>query len=473
VATSSRLRRSGLVADVSNAQTIYQYFLHKGLSPEAAAGFAGNAQIESSFDPGAVNQNESAIGIFQWEGGRRTALQNFAKQHGGSESSLQTQLDFAWQELNGPYKSVLSTLKYMPNAASAASEIDQIYEVSSGSSRPQRQSAASSIFSAAQSGKLAGYAGSSNAGGGATTSSGGERLLTSGGDTTSAAVPTSADYSAIDGLKNLLTAIPELKGILTKAIKSGQALPDFQDAIEGSAWWKSHGSAARQLILTQVNDPAEYKSQLHKAQADIMNVEHQLGVNLNLHDLARIQTQYMTEGWDAQTLQNVIGRHYGGGANVKGQAASLQQQLTELYGQYGQKPLLGSIQYKVRQLLDGETTIDTFKQDAIKNAISRFPGLKDQIMSGQTVEGLSQPYKQSMSNLLEIDPNAISTYDPTITRALQGTAGVVNGKSTVPQAQPLWQFEDTLRADPRWSKTQNAKDTASTVLEKIKSDWGF
>jgi hypothetical protein len=37
----------------------------------------------------------------------------------------------------------------------------------------------------------------------------------------------------------------------------------------------------------------------------------------------------------------------------------------------------------------------------------------------------------------------------------------------------LWQFEQTLRADPRWAKTNNARDTMSSALLKIGADFGF
>jgi len=46
------------------------------------AGIMGNMQIESSFNPAALNAGEGAIGYIQWELGRRTALQAFARARG-------------------------------------------------------------------------------------------------------------------------------------------------------------------------------------------------------------------------------------------------------------------------------------------------------------------------------------------------------------------------------------------------------
>jgi hypothetical protein len=37
----------------------------------------------------------------------------------------------------------------------------------------------------------------------------------------------------------------------------------------------------------------------------------------------------------------------------------------------------------------------------------------------------------------------------------------------------LSNFEDQVRADPRWQKTQNAYDTTASALVTIGRDWGF
>lgn len=84
---------------MSNQSIIYNFLTTKGgLTPEQAYGVMGNLQVESSLNPSAYNGNEGAIGIAQWEGGRRAALQAFAASRGTNETDLETQLEFMLHE---------------------------------------------------------------------------------------------------------------------------------------------------------------------------------------------------------------------------------------------------------------------------------------------------------------------------------------------------------------------------------------
>lgn len=49
---------------------------------------------------------------------------------------------------------------------------------------------------------------------------------------------------------------------------------------------------------------------------------------------------------------------------------------------------------------------------------------------------------------------------------------VQNGKSTA-TSTPLWQFEQQVRNDPRWDQTDNAKQSAASLVMQIGKAWGF
>jgi hypothetical protein len=119
----------------TTSQTITNYFRAKGLNDIAIAAILGRWQIESGLNPsgpGAWNPAENAYGLAQWEGGRRVALQEFARSRGTTESDLMTQLDFAWMELNGPYNGVLLQLRGATNVADTYHYFTAHYEVASG-----------------------------------------------------------------------------------------------------------------------------------------------------------------------------------------------------------------------------------------------------------------------------------------------------------------------------------------------------
>jgi hypothetical protein len=73
-----------------------------------------------------------------------------------------------------------------------------------------------------------------------------------------------------------------------------------------------------------------------------------------------------------------------------------------------------------------------------------------------------------MSRLLEVSPDNIDLNDHTINKALTS----LNADSK-PELQPIWQFETSLRKDPRWASTQNARNTVDSVARSILSDFGL
>jgi hypothetical protein len=74
-----------------------------------------------------------------------------------------------------------------------------------------------------------------------------------------------------------------------------------------------------------------------------------------------------------------------------------------------------------------------------------------------------------MSQILELPGGSINLFDPTVKKALQ-YKDPTTGQSTV---KPLWQFENELRGDPRWKKTQNAQDSLMQVAHHVLSDFGL
>lgn len=153
-----------LTAQQQNEAAIYGWLVGtEHLTGAEAAGVLGNAQVESNFDPTASNPREGAIGLFQWEGGRRTALQRYAAAHHGKETDLQMQLGYLGTELAGGYSSVLARLR----AATSPQDAARIWDVgpggtnsgtgfenSSGAADQQRQSNAATIYGQITRGQL-------------------------------------------------------------------------------------------------------------------------------------------------------------------------------------------------------------------------------------------------------------------------------------------------------------------------------
>lgn len=112
------------------AKDLYDYFTQHGFSPAQASGILGNIQTESSFNTSAYNSGEGAIGLCQWEGGRRTALENFQKADPEHRpiTDWHLQADFIMHELNTSEKGAMAAIKAANTPQEAALAFQSKYE---------------------------------------------------------------------------------------------------------------------------------------------------------------------------------------------------------------------------------------------------------------------------------------------------------------------------------------------------------
>lgn len=139
----------------SNEEIEAESLKARGYNPAEIAGWLGNWDVESGFDPNSFNPGEGAIGISQWEGSRRAqGLDVYARQRGTSETDLQTQLGWNQAELASPYfASVQSQLQNVTDPGQAAAIIDSQYEISSGAARQTRIADAQKAYQQLQAGQ--------------------------------------------------------------------------------------------------------------------------------------------------------------------------------------------------------------------------------------------------------------------------------------------------------------------------------
>ncbi len=155
-----------------NPEKIWNFFIQKGLSPQNAAGFLGNIQAESGFNPKLVEyayskkphlsdtlppiQNsktgQPGYGLIQWTyPTRRDKLQEKVNNDPQKRiaGDLSLQLELIWEELNGGFKkSTLDPLKNAKTASESSIIITKNYEVpgDAATQTPKRAAAAEEFF---------------------------------------------------------------------------------------------------------------------------------------------------------------------------------------------------------------------------------------------------------------------------------------------------------------------------------------
>lgn len=90
-----------------------------------------------------------------------------------------------------------------------------------------------------------------------------------------------------------------------------------------------------------------------------------------------------------------------------------------------------------------------------------FPALADKIDKGYTVKQLLTPYINTRANILEEDPDSIDI------SSLKSVA------SDPKNLMNLYEYEISLRKDPKWRFTKNAQDSLSSVARSIAKTFGL
>lgn len=116
----------------------------------------------------------------------------------------------------------------------------------------------------------------------------------------------------------------------------------------------------------------------------------------------------------------------------------------------------------VKRVDNGED-VDIFKNLIRQTAKIGMPDRVAQMIdNGLDLETVYAPYKKLMATTLEIDPSNISLDDPTLRMAIGPD-----------KEMPIYEYQRTLRKDPRWQFTDKAREQVSESALRILKDFGF
>lgn len=117
-----------------------------------------------------------------------------------------------------------------------------------------------------------------------------------------------------------------------------------------------------------------------------------------------------------------------------------------------------------KQVLESASNTDRLK--ANMNLINLqaktiFPALTEKIDAGYTVKQLLSPYLQSRANILEEDADSIDIKE--LKDVAKDPKGLMN----------LYDYEISLRQNPKWRFTKNAQDSMANVAKKLAQTFGL
>jgi hypothetical protein len=270
----------------------------------------------------------------------------------------------------------------------------------------------------------------------------------------------------------LFNSNSELKKLFAKAVKGQWTTDKFQAELRDTKWWKTHSKDEREYLVNRYGDPATGKQEMSQAYVKVRQLANSMGMRETPGNKKRLNTwayNVVAKGWTDAQLRNEIGKYvYFSDDTWQGEGGEVQEKL-RAYA-YSMGVTMSSQWYadKTRNVIRGIAAQQDYEDEIRRQAKAQYSYWGKQIDAGQTVADLASPYFESMANILELPSGSINAFDPLIKKALQ-YKDPNTGKGAV---KPLWQFENELRNDPRWTKTNNAQNSLMQTAHQVLADFG-
>ena len=266
---------------------------------------------------------------------------------------------------------------------------------------------------------------------------------------------------------------PELKRLFNQAVAGSWSTARFVAELRDTRWFQQNSATARQFSVNRLTDPASWQADLDRTQAHIRNTWGSLmGVPLSQHLAHKWAFRAMRLGWtDEQINDHLVSsmnfRKLLHNDSMGGTAAQTANQMRAMAADYGIDAGNHWYARQMEAVLKGNDTMDGVQNQLKERAKNKYEAFADQLDAGKTMREIADPYVQSMSQLLEMNPGQIQLKNRLINQALTRR---VDGKT---QPLSLGDFEDVVRKDPRWMHTQQAKDQFAQTAYGLLSNWGL
>ena len=288
-------------------------------------------------------------------------------------------------------------------------------------------------------------------------------------------MPTSAQQHAEEYGYQLafLKSDPELYKIFQQAMKGEWDATKFVAAVKNSNWYKTHGETYRTNLAQKTTDPASWKQKVLGQQASVMDLARAMGADLSPKALAKLSDDSLMFGWnDAQTRNALAQQIITTGKGQHGEAGTNVTSIMESAYRNGISITRDWANQFAAKIASGDYTLDDAKHKIRTMAQSLAPGFAKELEGGMDLYDIATPYMQSMAQTLELNPSEVDLFDPTIRKAMSTGTPDAKGQPQ-PGSTPLWQFEQGLRQDQRYMKTQKAQDTTMNVGRQVLQDMGL
>lgn len=244
-----------------------------------------------------------------------------------------------------------------------------------------------------------------------------------------------------------------------------------------NGWFQERNSnqAEFDLAMADPNLKRDVQTAIQSNKDKILDWAATRGINIPTNRIDELALDATRNKWADDTVQlekNLsifLREQLGAGGDVRGTAGDYQTQLMNWSKKNGITLSNAAASQFIERMTMGNQTLEDAKRE-IRDTymIGAFPAWEQQIRSGLDPDTIVSPYRQAAAQLLEVGEDDLGWNDQLIQKAMQGV-----GPDGKPAVVPLWEYEQMVRKDPRWQKTDNAYQTYTNVGQDLLRMFGF
>lgn len=288
--------------------------------------------------------------------------------------------------------------------------------------------------------------------------------------------PNSASLNENYGLAaSFLESDPELSNLYSQAVAGTWSTDQFQAALQQTAWWQSNSDSARKLIAEKATNPAQYRQDLANKLPQLQEQATKLGVHLSPDAMDTLASMSLMLNMNTAAIDAYMGKYLelNQQGHFLGYAGQVELGIREYARDQGIPLTDDYVDRAVTGIITGTDSLGNHRANIQNLAEQAFPAYASQIRDGVTVGQIAAPYLAAQSKIWESDPNKIDLFDPTLRGALTKTVTTSPDKPGEPAQVPLYEFEKQLRSDPKWLKTNNARESVTATAKSVLSNMGL
>jgi hypothetical protein len=273
---------------------------------------------------------------------------------------------------------------------------------------------------------------------------------------------------------------------------------EFERRLRNTRYWKKTSESQRRWRILKYQDPATARRRIDGREATVRDLVRSLGVQLPRNvNIRRISEWSLRNDWTEEEMTDHVlsyatfrdeGAGRPGGARFEvppGAIGTTVLQLRDLARQYMIDPSARQQFNDATRILTGSTTIENMAASYTQRAIQRWGSnvtLRNHLAQGGTMEEFFDPYKEMISEELELPADGVDLrqtrweeiLNTATSRPRRGEDPNSFGFEGTREFRPMTLSEarEWVRKRPEWLQTRNAKSLASSAVEELGRRFG-